>query len=98
MNLIKLINNLKYFYVPFLLLFICFYSFYKPKPKLSSIKIRQETSEMFNQTDPNKIIKLNSPSIKVNIGTNSFIKDNDNWYRIIQLSFWKKDFFIYLYI
>ena len=35
---------------------------------------------------------INPPTNKVNVGKSFLIKDNENWYQVIQLSFWRKEY------
>ena len=88
----RLINKFKYLYAFILILFTIFYAFLKPKPKLNYLHIDGASNELFDQNPRNDIYSINPPNNRVSVGENFFIKDNENWYQIIQLSFWRKEF------
>ena len=90
--LMRLINKFKYLYAFILILFTLLYAFLKPEPKLNYLLIEGASKELFDQSPNNDTYSINPPNNKVSVGESFFIKDNENWYQIIQLSFWRKEF------
>ena len=88
----RLTNKVIYLYALILILYTFIYVFFKPRPKLNSLFIKDSNPSLFNYIPKNNIFKIKSPSNKVSVGKSFFIKDNENWYQVIQLSFWKKEF------
>ena len=90
--LMRLINKFKYLYAFILILFTLLYAFLKPEPKLNYLLIEAASKELFDQNLKNITYRINPPNNRVSLGESFFIKDNENWYQIIQLSFWRKEF------
>ena len=89
----KLISKIKYLYGFTLIIFILFYVFFKPRPKLSTFFVNRSDPELFNNNSKNNKFSINPPNNRINVGESFLIKDNENWYRVIQLSFWRKKYF-----
>ena len=88
----RLTNKVIYLYALILILYTFIYVFFKPRPKLNSLFIKDSNPSLFNYIPKNNIFKIKSPSNKFSVGKIFFIKDNENCYQVIQLSFWKKEF------
>ena len=85
-------SKVAYLYALILILYPFFYIFLRPRPQLRSFFVKGSNTEFNNHNTKNNINIFNPPSNKVNVGKSFFIKDNENWYRIIQFSFWGKEY------
>ena len=88
----RLVSKVQCFYVLILILFTCFYVFLRPRPKLNSFSIKESNIALSNYKIKNNISIFNPSTNKVNVGKIFSIKDNENWYQVIQLSFWRKEY------
>ena len=88
----KLISKFKYLHVFILTLFAVFFVFFRPRPKLKSLLIKGSNTELSNQNTKMNIYKVIPPTNKISVGKSFLLKDNENWYQIIQLSFWREDY------
>lgn len=93
--LMRLISKFKYLYLFILIIYTVFYAFFKAKPQLKSITIKESSTRLFSQTSKNNLLrkKLDPLNNRINVGKSFFIQDKQNWYQVIQLSFWKKEYF-----
>jgi len=87
----RLINQSRYLYAFILILFTVSYVLLKPKPKLNYLFIKGASKGLFNHNSKQDTYNINPPNNRVSVGESFFIKDNENWYQIIQLSFWRKE-------
>ena len=87
-----LISKVRCLYAVILIIFSLLYAFSRPRPKLNSIHIKGNSTELFNQYSEINLTNSNSPNNKVSVGESFLIKDNDSWYQVIQLSFWRKEY------
>ena len=88
----RLTKKVIYLHALILILYTLIYVFFKPRPKLKSFFIKSSDPVLFNHITKNNTFKIKSPNNKINLRKNFFIKDNENWYQVIQLSFWRKEF------
>ena len=89
----RLINKFKFLYAFILILFTVFYALLKPKPKSNYLLVEGASKELFGHNSKIDLYTINPPNNKISVGESFFIKDNENWYQIIQLSFWRKEYF-----
>ena len=87
----SLIKKIKYLYLLLIFVFSVLYVFSRPRPKLKSLYIDENSAE-FNHNSKINIKSLEHPNNKVSIGYIFSIKENDSWYQVIQLSFWRKEY------
>ena len=86
----RLIN---YLYTLVLILSLFIFFRYRVKPNLKEIFIRDKNSKLHINDSKKNINHLTSPDNRVNVGKQFFIKDNIYWYKVIQLSFWRSEYF-----
>ena len=89
----RLINKFKFLYAFILILFTVFYALLKPKPKSNYLLVEGASKVLFGDNSKIYSYTINPPNNKISVGESFFIKDNENWYQIIQLSFWRKEYF-----
>ena len=88
----RLVSKVKYLYVLILIFYTFFFAFYRPRPKLSSLFIKGSNSEFLNHNTKKNKYNVIPPSNNISLGKSFLIKDNKNWYYVIQLSFWRKEY------
>ena len=88
----RLVNKFKYIYGFSLIFYAIFFVFFRPRPKLNSFSVKESDSKISNYKTKNDINIINPPTNKVNVGKSFSIKDNENWYQVIQLSFWGREY------
>ena len=64
--------------------------FYKPKPKLSKIILKNQYTSLLDKN--NSEIDLVSNDNRVNIGKPYYLINKTDWYQINLLSFWRKEY------
>ena len=87
----SLIKKIKYLYLLLIFVFSVLYVFSRPRPKLNSLYIDENSAEV-NHNSKINIKSLDHPNNKVSIGYIFSINENDSWYKVIQLSFWRKEY------
>ena len=88
----RLIIKFKFLYVLILIFYGFFLVFLRPRPKLNSFFVKESDSKISNYKTKNDINIINPPTNKVNVGKSFSIKDNENWFQVIQLSFWREEY------
>jgi len=88
----KLSSKIKILYLALIFIFYLSYYFYKPKPKLSDMSLKNKTSILRSGVSFNGLIDFNTNENRVNIGKNYYFRDKKHWYFINQLSFWRNEY------
>ena len=84
--------NTYYLYLVSLVLFILFYTTFKPKPTLNEITLKDQKTDFFDEDLRRNLNLMNNSDTRFNIGKKFFINEGENWYGIFQFSFWDKSF------
>ena len=86
-------SKVTYLYALILIFYAFFYVFLRPRPKLNSFFVKGSNTEFNNHNTKNKVNIFNPPTNKVSVGKTFLIKGDNSWYQVIQISFWRKDYF-----
>ena len=87
-----LVSKVKYLYLLVLIFYSFFFVCFRPRPKLSSLFIMGSNPELFSYSTKKNKYNLIPPGNNISVGKSFLLKDNENWYQIIQLSFWGKEY------
>ena len=88
----RLVNKFKYIYGFSLIFYAIFFVFFRPRPKLGLFLIKESDTEISNYKRKNNMYIVNPPTNKVSVGKSFLIINNENWYQVIQLSFWGREY------
>ncbi|MCQ9203173.1 MAG: hypothetical protein JJ845_001615 [Prochlorococcus marinus CUG1436] len=66
---------------------------HKAKPDLKQISLSNSNLESYNNKKKVYFNNLSSPDNRINVGKSFLINKDKYWYELIQLSFWRNDFF-----
>ena len=89
--MIKFSSKINYLFLFSIVIFSIFYFYYKPKPKLSNIVLKDEISILNSGIFENGLIDYGTTDNRVNIGKYYFFRDNIHWYHVNHLSFWSNE-------
>ena len=87
-----LVSKVKYLYLLVLIFYTIIFVFFRPRPKLSSLFIKGSKLELLNHNKKSNKYNVVHPTNNISVGKIFLLKDNKNWYQIIQLSLWRKEY------
>ena len=89
----NLSSSVKYLYFFFLILFAFLFFNYEVKPDLKKIFLNENYKDFYSSNSEKYFSSLKSPDNRVSVGKEYYFKDDKYWYQLIQLSFWRKEYF-----
>lgn len=84
--------NINFVYLSSVILFLFLNYSFRSKPNLGEISLIEKSTNLLNNNEIINLENLDSPNNRISLGKNFLIHDNKNWYKVLQISLWKKKY------